>query len=441
MACLRPRLGHGSWSLAESVVWPLGLLLVAPAVAHFRNLEAYGTLLLLTAVIGAAPVLMAGTQAVLIQRLASRTDADASNVDDGSVGASLVLAGAATMLLGAIALAWLAWTGSRPSGRLPGGLHEPALVLAGVAGAVGIAIDQVSVGVLKGLGDFRRSAKLELLSRSLQIGSAVGAAAWIDRDIAPAVAVGWATLAGSLLRLRAASAQLPWHLPDRALVRAAGLLRTGWWMLFGSLGGYLYMSLDRVIVGSLLGPRALAVYGIGVQIAQFCLMLPAAYFQPMMPTAARCLAEGRTHAIGGLVRAASLKAFGGVAVLALGAALTAPLFVSRGLAHAPSTEELHMIWLCLAAASLMGLSVPAYHALMGLGRFAAVSMVSLAAGLMMVGLLAWIGPGGNVVDCAAARVAAGGFTLACYLLALRLALRRDPAALLAPAAVGPREVT
>lgn len=434
----RMRIGHGAWSVAESVVWPLGLLLVAPVVTHVRNLEAYGTVLLLTAIIGASPVLMAGTQAVLTQRLGAQVDGTGALRDDGSVGAALVLAAAVAGLLCTITLAWLTLAASGSLAGLPAALRDPALVLACAAGAIGIALDQVSVGVLKGLSDFRRSAQLELFSRGLQISAAVAAAAWIDRDLAPAVAIGWATLAGSLVRGRVASKAIAWRFPPQPAARAVDLLRTGWWMLFGSLGAYLYMSLDRVIVGSLLGPRALAVYGIGVQIAQFCLMLPAAYFQPMMPAAARCQATGQAAVLGRLVRSANLKALAGVAVLAAGAAVVAPLFVSRGLSHTLSGDELQMLWLCLGAASLMGLSVPTYHALMGLGRFAVVSMVSLAAGLLMVGLLAWIGTTGTVVECAAARLAAGGFTLVTYVLALRHALRHELAPQ-APAAL-PREV-
>lgn len=407
------------------MVWPFGLLLLAPVVTHFRSLEAYGLVVLLTAIIGASPVLMAGTQAVLIQRLASHADNGRGWRDDGSIGAAMVLAAVVCGLVITLAGGWLAVTATGTPFELPAGLHDSALVAACAAGAIGVALDQISVGILKGLCQFRRSAQLELSSRGLQIAAAVAAAAWIERDAAPAMAVGWATLAGALLRAVIATRMLAWQVPPRALASAAALLRKGWWMVFGSLGGYLYMSLDRVIVGSLLGPRAVAVYGIGVQLAQFCLMLPAAYFQPLMPFAARCDATRDTDGLRRLVRLATLKALAGVAALAVGAALVAPWFVSQGLAHTLSTVERHMVWLCLGAASLMGLSVPAYHALMGLGRFIAVSLVTLAAGLIMVALLAWIGSDGNVMECAAARLAVGGFMLAAYAITLRHALKRD----------------
>lgn len=412
-ACEATRSRHGAWSLAEAIVWPAGLLVLGPVITRVRNIEAYGSLLLMTAVVGAAPVLMAGAQSVLTQRLAARPDRH----DDEAVGSAIALMAGAALVLVVCGLAWLAgsghWAPAAAEDR-----RQPLFVMACVVGAIGLAMDQVSLGVLKGTNQFRRSAQLELGSRGLQIVAAVGAAALVTHPLAPAIALGFATLAGSLLRFTMAIRSIAWSAPAHPVRGAASLLRSGWWMLFGTLGGYLYMSVDRIVVGSLLGARALAIYGLGIQIAQFTHMLPAAYFQPILPAAARLQAGGDRAALRRLALGASLKALAAVAVLAFGTWLVAPAFISHGLKHVISADDLHMLWLCMAAAALMGLGVPIYYVLMGLGRFAAASLIPLVAGVLLIALLGWIGSGGDLVQCAGARVVAAALMLVCFAVVL-----------------------
>lgn len=398
---------------------------MAPAVTQLRSLEAYGTVLLLIAIVGAAPILMAGLQVVLMQRLALDSTGGAGYTDDGAIGGSMVLATLASFAFLALAICFGLFINWPVPAFQSSGLLTPAFVLALCAGAVGIILDQVAIGVLKGLGRFQLSTKLELLARVMQIGAAVAAAALVESDAGPAVAVGWASLVASLFRLTAALRGVAWRFPPQPVAVALNLLRTGWTMLFGTLGGYLYMSIDRIVIGSLLGPKALGIYGIGVQVAQFCHMLPAAYFQPVMPAASQCLASGDGKGLRHLMSKAGRRAVGSTSLLALIAAVLAPQFVWQGLGHELSIQEQYMLWLCLAAAAFMGIGAPYYHALLGVGRFATVALLSFSGGLLLVCLMVWASTVGGLVECALARMVAGGFTMLGFVWALRQVLRRE----------------
>lgn len=413
------RVRHGRWSLCEALFWPLGLLVMAPAITHLRSLEAYGTVLLLTAVCGAAPLLMAGTQQVLIQRLGGRGD---SSLTDDTVGSAVVLTAITLVLVAVIAAVWLVVGVVDISGAQAGTAHRTSFAFACAAGAAGAAIDQFSLGVLKGRSLFRRSALMELFSRSLQILGAVLTAAWVASDTAPAIAVGFAALVGGVTRFIAATREVQLTIPSRPLGSAFRVLRSGWWMLLGSLGGYFYMSLDRVIVGGLLGPRALAIYGVGVQLAQFSHMLPAAYFQPMAPHAARLHEQRNSAEIRRLTRASTLKGTMTVLLISVLTACGAPILIDLGLHQKFSVDGLVMLILCITASAVMGASAPVYYMLVGMGRFAAVSIAQLFAGMMMAVLLVSMGTGGSLAEAAAVRVLAAALMAGSFWLAFGRAI-------------------
>ena len=62
------------------------------------------------------------------------------------------------------------------------------------------------------------------------------------------------------------------------------------WSWLNSLSALAFGSVDRVLVGGLMGPAALAIYTVGVQVGQMIHTASVAVFQKAMPRVSRLLA-------------------------------------------------------------------------------------------------------------------------------------------------------
>ena len=75
---------------------------------------------------------------------------------------------------------------------------------------------------------------------------------------------------------------------DRPAMMAA--FRFSRWSWLNSLSALAFGSVDRVLVGGLMGPAALAIYTVGVQVGQMIHTASVAVFQKAMPRVSRLLA-------------------------------------------------------------------------------------------------------------------------------------------------------
>lgn len=406
------RLGSGLWSAAESMAWPIGLLLLAAAITRTHGVEAYGSILIFTATLGFVPLACLGVQTVLIQTLP--TDTPGANANERAhhlVWVSLWIVGLVT--LGLMVLAGIAFAARTDHGLAMIDVGaRPQFAFAVLVGIMAMGMDQVSIGVLKGRFMFRASALLEIATRTAQVVATAVATWWLIDAAWLAVVLALSTFAGSSLRLGIALLRLAPKRPERVRFVAMDILRPGRWVVVQSLGGYPYMGLDRLVVGTLMGAGALGLYGICVQLAQFAHMLPAAFFQPIMPAVSQMRSQGDLASERQLLRRAHVACFLGSTALGLTIALIAPVALQHWLGRPAGADEVHAMMAAAGASTLMGCMVTPYYAALGRGEFRAVSFLVLAAGLIFLVLL--------VVACTWHSV--GGATLSRASVGILLAL-------------------
>lgn len=172
------------------------------------------------------------------------------------------------------------------------------------------------------------------------------------------------------------------HGGDMARYAAAALLTT-----FGSA---LFAHADRLVVGPLLGPAGLGVYGSVAAVASQINTLSATAAQPLLPCASELAAEPARDAD----QLARLVAppFRLSAVLALGMALGLMLVGPSVMAlvvpdWATLGDDTALRWMALIY-GLLSLNAAGYYILQGLGRIRLTGAVVLAAGVASLAAIA-----------------------------------------------------
>jgi O-antigen/teichoic acid export membrane protein len=249
-------------------------------------------------------------------------------------------------------------------------------------GIIAACADQVAIGVLKGRFMFKAVAILEVVNRTCQV-AATAVVAWLLLETKwLVVALAAAMLLGSALRLALAVNAVRPLRTEHLYETTISIVRSGRWIVVQSIGGYPYMGLDRLIVGYLLGPASVGLYGICVQFAQFAHMLPAAFFQPLMPAVSRMRSEGNVDEERVTVRRAGALCISASALIGITLVLATPWALRYWLGRDPVAEEIQSMQVASLAAALMGSLSAAHYAFMGRGQFFSVSVLNLLAGIL-----------------------------------------------------------
>jgi O-antigen/teichoic acid export membrane protein len=267
----------------------------------------------------------------------------------------------------------------------------PWPVLAAAALYAAMQFDAYASACMKGLEQFRPLALTEAAGRVsmyaalLAVAIAVPSPGWLIAAQALAYLVFGIVKCVIFKRGAGLTSMAPAMAP-------AGILRIfafARWPWVQSIGGALFNSGDRLAIGSVLGPSAVAVYAIALQLGQLVQNLTIAVFQPLLPKISRLFAErafpeiirlgGRTNRLNLLTAS--------IAALA-SAALTIPflqLWMGREFAAANGT----VVLLIVLSFCAMSTSAASYFILVGAGKVRTVAMISLGAGVAM---LASLGP-------------------------------------------------
>ncbi|GAA4330593.1 hypothetical protein GCM10023144_18420 [Pigmentiphaga soli] len=422
------------WGLLEYGCGPLVSLAAVPILFRQLDAEGFGQYAMMVAVAGFGNVANLGS-AVTATKLVSERLHEPGGARRGA-GVALALVGCAlaavVVAVGAAALVLgLAWPraafGSTP-------LY--ALLPAAMAIYVAQQIDQLFAGALKGREDFAATAWCECAGRVAAMALACAAAWATHAAIWVALAQGAGLLLSGMAKMVVfARRDGRWWVPpvpDRAAM--AGAFRFSRWTWLHGVGALAFGSLDRVVVGSLMGPAALALYTVGMQAGQLVHTASVAVFQKAMPRIRRLsVAPPYPGAAGDEVRrlmrwnlALSLSAT--LALLLAGQPLLALL---SGQAHAQG-QQLTFDLLILAS-GMLSLNAAAHFSLLGLGNGRAVALLNGVGGVTMLGLMAALfGPVGQNA-AAIGRIAYAMVTLAGVGLALRQS-RHPLAAAIVPAA-------
>jgi len=379
-----------AWVFLEYAWYPLLLFSTTPWFLRQLGAEQYGHWMLLTATVALGGLLNAGTGAATVKAVSSAIGRG-NGADVGPVvRASLAIAILGGAVLASIVLLVLGLAGPTLLSRM----GEPALLHLTAAAAAALLwleqLDTVCSSALKGAERFSHAARIEILSKTVQVVSAalvllVHRRLWLLYASLIAVCVARLLAKATLVRR-----ELDVDSLQPRLRGARGLLHVAKWGWLQGLGGVLFGVVDRMLVGSLLGAASLAYYAIASQLAMQVHAASAAALSVVFPKVSRKL-EGPAHF--SLWRITRVTMIGNLLVSTLVAA--ALLLYGDALLHAwlgsttatPTVEVLP--WL-VGAYWILALSVVPYYVLLGMGRMRRVGLTVLVAGMLGIAT-AWLG--------------------------------------------------
>ncbi|MBO9328852.1 polysaccharide biosynthesis family protein [Achromobacter sp. HZ01] len=408
------------WGLVEYGIGPVAALVALPILFRQLGTVGFGQYSMIIALAGFGNAANLGAAVTATKLVSERLHEPggayrAAGVSMSLIGCALgVVTLAALMLWGAVGLGW-------PDATF-GGVAVTMLALPALAIYLTQQYDQLFSGCLKGREDFRATALCEVFSRSGTMALAC-ATAWMTASPT------WTGLAQALGLLLAGSVKM--GVFSRAYgrlvvrpVRDRGAMmdafRFSRWSWLNSLSALAFGSVDRVLVGSLMGPAALAIYTVGVQVGQIIHTASVAIFQKAMPRVSRLSAsppypgaaerEIRRMMLWNL----ALSAGATIAVLAVSRPLLNML-----LSASVAQDHLGTFQLLIIASGLLSLNAAAHFSLLGLGNSRAVAILNGLGGLAMLCVMAGLVQIAGEHAAAWGRMAYAAITLAGVAFAIR----------------------
>lgn len=408
------------WGLVEYGIGPVAALVALPILFRQLGTVGFGQYSMIIALAGFGNAANLGAAVTATKLVSERLHEPggayrAAGVSMSLIGCALgVVTLAALMLWGAVGLGW-------PDATF-GGVAVTMLALPALAIYLTQQYDQLFSGCLKGREDFRATALCEVFSRSGTMALAC-ATAWMTASPT------WTGLAQALGLLLAGSVKMGVfsRAYGRLVVRPVGdrgammdAFRFSRWSWLNSLSALAFGSVDRVLVGSLMGPAALAIYTVGVQVGQIIHTASVAIFQKAMPRVSRLSAsppypgaaerEIRRMMLWNL----ALSAGATIAVLAVSRPLLNML-----LSASVAQDHLGTFQLLIIASGLLSLNAAAHFSLLGLGNSRAVAILNGLGGLAMLCVMAGLVQIAGEHAAAWGRMAYAAITLAGVAFAIR----------------------
>ena len=275
------------WGLVEYGIGPVAALMALPILFRQLGTVGFGQYSMIIALAGFGNAANLGAAVTATKLVSERMHEPGGAYRAAGVAMSLIGCALGVVTLVA-ALLWLAAWWGWPAATF-GGVAVTLLAMPALAVYLTQQYDQLMSGCLKGREDFRATALCELVSRSGTLALAC-ATAWLTASPT------WTGLAQALGLLLAGSVKMRvfarryGHVLVRPVRDRGAMLdafRFSRWSWLNSLSALAFGSVDRVLVGSLMGPAALAIYTVGVQVGQMIHTASVAIFQKAMPRVSR----------------------------------------------------------------------------------------------------------------------------------------------------------
>jgi O-antigen/teichoic acid export membrane protein len=417
------RLSAAYWAVLEYLWNPLLAILLTPVLLRTLGHELFGYWTLLFAAISLGAILNGGTGTAIVKRIAE-TDSEDPTARPRLIRSAMTITGVSALVTSLALGLIFQFAGALLFPRMSNG---PLLVFVGWCAALVCVLEQldnVLASTLKGLERFSTAAALEAGCRTLQF-AAVVAVALRFGTLEP---VCLAIVATTLLRLVAKgvvvahrfghAAVLPSRHVDRAMLILA---RWGWAQ---GAGGVFFGIADRLIVGSMLGPTALAMYAVTVQLTQQIHAVSAAGASVLLPRLSRWRSTRARDDSARAAWAIYLWMAGSIAVVAALLALFGRDVLQFWLRQPVAPDTLQLFRQLTFAFAVLAMNVVPHFALLANGHVRLVAMSSIAAGAVSCVLMLWLTPLLGIDAVAYAKIAFGLITTATLLpvfVAMRVA--------------------
>ncbi|ARP95094.1 polysaccharide biosynthesis family protein [Bordetella genomosp. 13] len=376
------------WGLMEYGLGPVVALAATPVLLRQLGTVGFGQFAMIMALAGFGNVANLGAAVTGTKLVSERVDEPGGAMRGAGVGLALIACALAAVALLALA-GWATVSVGWPQATF-GGIPVATLALPALAVYLGQQMDQLFTGLLKGREAFATTAMCEVGGRLFAYSASCCVALLTHSATLACLALAGGVLTTGLVKMHVFARReghvLVRPLWDRAAMGAA--FRFSRWSWLNSLSAVAFGSVDRILVGSLLGPAALAIYAVGAQVGQMIHTLSVAVFQKTMPRVSRLAAQAEgLRAVGAEVRrqmtANMILSVAGTAVaLAVSGPLLA-LLVGAG----QGAEHLGTFRLLIVAAGLLSLNAVAHFSLLGMGNGRAVAVLNGLGGVAMIAVL------------------------------------------------------
>jgi O-antigen/teichoic acid export membrane protein len=414
---MRNHVANAAYGALDYAAYPVTMLLAAPILLRHLGVAQYGVWVVAVAVLNTGGIIASGFGDANIQYIASVRGKGDSALLVGSVRSMMginLLLGVALVLLCCF-LAPAAVSHLVPSDR---SLQNMCLWSLRIASGLMLvrAIESVCISTQRAFERYGAAVRISLLARILTPCAAM-------LLVVRGYGVRSIMVATAVLTVLGTAAQM---VRLRQLIRGASLLpafdRRAFSMLLGfgafswviAVSGVVFTQADRLILGVSLGAATVTAYALCVQLAQpiYGFALSGLHF--LFPYLAARNSESHPAKLRKPILIACavnllLVLAGTIAVMTLGQPL---LRVWVGPAIAQSAAEIltPIAW----SFALLGLNVTAYYGLLALGQVRIVTLLNLAGGATMLGLMIWLLPRQGIRGVATARSCYGLITFFMY---------------------------
>ncbi len=430
---MRRHLENAGWGVLDYAAYPAMMFVVAPVVLHRLGAAEYGIWSVTTAVISIGGVIASGFGDANIQRVARLRGLD--NATAAKAAMVCTVRSLLTIHLGlGTLLALIAWCAVpamavRLAHAQPAQTHECVIALR-IASALILlrAVETVPVSTQRAFEQFGSAVRINTAVRLLTLSAAAVLALAGRHVVSLLLATAAALTIGTVLQYRElrhllGSAVL-WPTVERSSLQI--LLRTGLFTWLGALGGVIFSQLDRVVLGVAIGAAAAAPYLLCVQFAHPIAGLTGSALSFLFPhLSLRVVAASRSELVNTLLRAfvcnLLLVTTGAALLLAFGERL-----IRSWAGPIVATSAAGLLPRVVIGSALMGLSVTATYALLALGSFRLVAVVSMTTrGIMLLAMLLLASHHG-LLGLTWVRLAYGVLCMALYLPLWRKLQSLDP---------------
>ncbi|MET0179883.1 MAG: flippase, partial [Novosphingobium sp.] len=275
---------NSAYNLAAALIPAAVSLVVIPPYISALGEARYGVLALFTMLLGFFGLWDLGISSATAQRIAAAGSNLAMRRDifQSAVSVNLVLG-----VTGGLVLVPLAWVLFGHVFKIPPALRPELQATIGWL-ALGLPImllSEVYRGALMGSARFAEISVINIAGSMMSQLAPLAAALWISPRltiILPVLyAVRVAMLGGYALIVRKHVTQGGRGTFDRS--RARDLLSFGGWMTLSSLVGTVLLGVDRFLIGTVLGARAVSHYTVPFQLAERSMIVPGALGQALLP--------------------------------------------------------------------------------------------------------------------------------------------------------------
>ena len=414
---MKEHLSNAIYGVLDYAAYPIGMLLVAPVLLRHLGVAQYGVWIVATAAVSTGSIIACGFGDANIQRVAGMRNAR----DKEALLRVVRTAMSIHLLLGA-SLALISWL-LAPLATLhvaspQGGLRLECLWSLRIASLLMLvrAVESVCISTQRAFERYGAAVRISIAARLLTLALAVALGCCNQG----AVSIMIVTAMLMVLSTVAQIVRLRLHLQVRSLRPAfhrdavVALFSFGIFSWLQAVAGVIFTQADRLLLGVSLGATAVTSYTLCVQMAQPIHGLAASGLHFLFPyisgrgVAAPATGLRRTLLVSLLVNIAFVSV-ALAAVLAFGQHL---LKTWAGEAVALSSADVlqPIAW----GSALLALNVTGSYALLALGRVRTVTGLSVACGITMLALMAWLLPRSGVHGLAMARLGYGLISLLLY---------------------------